>query len=72
MKVIPESIFKQFKSTVLQPYMHSLSGPCQNILTVCGPHNLQKDIFVIQHLHKPLLGLPTVQALHLVSGIIAV
>ena len=71
--VIPESIFKQLKCTVLQPCMRSLSGPCQNNLTVCGqfqgslkhgPHEIQQDIFVIQHLHKPLLGLPAIQALH--------
>ena len=63
MTVIPD--FKQLKCTVLQPCMRSLSGPCQNNLTVCGqfqgslkhgPHEVQQDIFVIQHLHKPLLG----------------
>ena len=35
-KVIPETIFKQIKGIVLQPCMCSLSGPCQNNLTVCG------------------------------------
>ena len=80
--VIPESVFKQLKCTVLQPCMRSLSGPCQNNLTVCGqfqgslkhgPHEVQQDIFVIQHLHKPLLlGLPAIQALHLVSRVNAV
>ena len=79
--VIPETIFKQIKSIVLQPCMRSLSGPCQNNLTVCGqfrgtlkhgPHEVQQDIFVIQHLHKPLLGLPAIQALQLVSRVNAV
>ena len=79
--VIPETIFKQIKSIVLQPCMRSLSGPCQNNLTVCGqfrgtlkhgPHEVEQDIFVIQHLHKPLLGLPAIQALQLVSRVNAV
>ena len=81
MTVIPETVFKQLKSTVLKPSVCSLSGPCQDNLRVCGqfqgtlkhgPHEVHQDIFVIQHLHKPLVGLPPIQALHLVSKIIAV
>ena len=73
-----ETIFKQLKSVVLQPCMLSLSGPCQNNLTVSGqfqgtlkhgPLEAQQDIFVIQYLHKPLLGLTVVQALQLVSRV---
>ena len=30
-----------------------------------GPHEVHQEIFVIQHLHKPLLGLPGIQALQL-------
>ena len=79
--VIPESVYKQLKSTVLQPCDRSLSGPCHDSLKVCGkfqgtlkhgPHKVQQDIFVIQHLHKPLVGLPAIEALHLVSRVNAV
>ena len=78
MTVIPESVYKQLKSTVLQPCDRSLSGPCHDSLKFCGkfqgtlkhgPHKVQQDIFVIQHLHKPLVGLPAIEALHLVSRV---
>ena len=54
--------------------MCSLNGPFQNRFTVYGqfqrtlkhgPHKIQQDIFVIEHLHNPLLGLPAIQALQL-------
>ena len=57
--VIPETIFKQLKNTVLKPSVRSLSGPCHDNLKVCGqfpgtlkhgPHKVHQDIFVIQHL----------------------
>ena len=32
--VIPESVFKHLKNTMLQPCMCSLSGPCQNNLSL--------------------------------------
>ena len=34
--VIPETVFKQLKSTVLKPSVCSLSGLCQDNLRVCG------------------------------------
>ena len=37
-----------------------------------GLHKAHQDIFVIQHLHKPLVGLPAIRALHLVSRVNAV
>ena len=66
---------------MLQPCTCSLNGPFQNSLTVCGqfqrtlkqgPYEIQQDIFVIEHLHKPLLCLPAVQALQLISRVNAV
>ena len=65
----------------MQPSDRSLSGPCHDNLKVYGQfqgtlkygaHEIQQDIFVVQHLHKPLVGLPAIEALHLVSRVNAV
>ena len=78
--VIPESAATPFKELLRLPEGR-LHGPAKSSLNVCGQFSgtlqlktkiVKEEIFVVKNLHKPLVGLPAIQALNLVMKISAI
>ena len=75
--VIPESAATPFKELLRSPE-GMLHEPAKSSLSVCGQFTgtlrlntktAKEEIFVVKNLHKPLVGLPAIQALNLVTKI---
>ena len=74
--VIPERIYSERRDGELQPSSLTLHGPTGESLKVCGQfsgslsrksNECQQDIYVMENLHRPLLGRPALQALRVVA-----
>ena len=79
--VISEQDFKRLGETTLLPSQRTLRGPNQNLLPVkgqfrgqirVGKRATEQTIYVVEGLHKSLLGQPAIQALQLLKRIGAV
>ena len=79
--VISERDFKRLEEVTLLPSQRTLRGPNQNLLSVRGQFSgklrvgkraSEQTIYVVEGLHKSLLGQPAIQALQLLKRIGAV
>jgi len=75
--VIPESVATPYQS-LLQTTSRRLQGPGKTQLEVCGQFTgtlkkdtqvVEEEIYVVKDLHMPLLGLPAITSLNLVTKI---
>ena len=74
--VIPNTEYSRSRDGLLSPADRTLSGPGQHVLKVKGKfvgclernhRSIQQTIYVIEDLHKGLLGCPAIQALQILS-----
>ena len=73
MTVIPVSTYDQIQEGPLLTSTRVLCGPAQQALRVCGVFKgklrkgdteAEEEIYVVQGLHKALLGRPAIELLH--------
>lgn len=76
--VIPSQVLEQLSGANLQPPQRTLRGASQSALPVSGQftgkltmgtHTTHQEVFVVDKLHKPLLGRPAIEALGLLTQV---
>ena len=76
--VLPENIARNVFGTRLKKSIRCLKGPNQKPLEVCGQikcklekgsQSVKEELYVIKGLRKPLVGLPTIKALKLITRV---
>ena len=76
--VIPEHMYREIGSPDLLPLDRDLKGPSDNRLQTIGRFigtfqkesiAVKQNVYVVRHLHKPLLGRPAIERLGLITWI---
>ena len=76
--VIPEHIYREISSPDLLPLDRDLKGPSDNRLQTIGRFIgtfqkgsivVKQNVYVVRHLHKPLLSRPAIECLGLITWI---
>ena len=76
--VLPENIARNVFGTRVKKSIRCLKGPNQKSLEVCGQikcklekgsQSVKEELYVIKGLRKPLVGLPTIKALKLITRV---
>ena len=76
--VIPGGVFEKLSGANLQPSQRTLSGTSQRALPVIGQftgklalgdRTILQEMYVVEKLHKPLIGMPAIEALGLLARV---